>query len=52
MEANDAAPGGVVSERALARYLRLADGGWGIVFLESTYVSATAPERFDALRLT
>jgi 2,4-dienoyl-CoA reductase-like NADH-dependent reductase (Old Yellow Enzyme family) len=52
MEANDAAEGGAVSARALQRYLRLADGGWGVVSLESTYVSATAPERFSALRLT
>jgi len=52
MEANDAAANGALSERAVQRYLRLAEGQWGAVFLESTYVSATSRERFSALRLT
>jgi 2,4-dienoyl-CoA reductase-like NADH-dependent reductase (Old Yellow Enzyme family) len=52
MEANDAAAGGAISERALERYLRLAEGQWGVVSIESTYVSATSRERFSALRLT
>ena len=52
MEANDAAANGAPSERVLQRYLRLAEGAWGVVFVESTYVSARSPVRFSALRLT
>jgi 2,4-dienoyl-CoA reductase-like NADH-dependent reductase (Old Yellow Enzyme family) len=41
MEANDAGPGGGVSERALERYKNLAHGKWGIVFVESLSVTGT-----------
>ncbi len=39
MEANDAEPGGGVSERTIERYKRLAQGGWGIVVVEATAVT-------------
>ncbi len=39
MEANDAAPGGGVSERTIERYKRLAQGKWGIVVIEATSVT-------------
>jgi len=39
MEANDAAAGGGVSERALERYRNLARGRWGLVFVESLSVT-------------
>ncbi len=41
MEANDAGPGGAVSDRAIERYRNLARGGWGIVFVESLSVTDT-----------
>jgi 2,4-dienoyl-CoA reductase-like NADH-dependent reductase (Old Yellow Enzyme family) len=51
MEASDAAADGGVSERALARYLRLARGRWGMVFVEATSVTPTSLARLDGLQL-
>ncbi len=39
MEGNDGVEGGGVSERTLARYLKLAEGGWGIVIVEALSVT-------------
>ena len=52
MEASDGAHDGAVSERALARYLRLADGGWGVVFVEATSVTPASRGRLRGLLLT
>ena len=39
MEVNSAEPGGAVSEMVLNRYRTLAEGRWGIVFVEATSVT-------------
>ena len=49
MEGNDGEPGGGVSERAYKRYLRLAEGGWGIVVVEATSVTPESLARKNGL---
>ena len=39
MEINSGKPGGAVGGMVLNRYKSLAEGGWGIVFLEATSVT-------------
>jgi 2,4-dienoyl-CoA reductase-like NADH-dependent reductase (Old Yellow Enzyme family) len=39
MEINSAETGGAVGEMVLNRYKGLAEGGWGIVFLEATSIT-------------
>lgn len=39
MEANDADPGGKVSERAIERYKRVAEGGWGVIVVEALSIT-------------
>ncbi len=52
MEGGDAGEGGCVSERTLTRYLRLAEGGWGLVFIEATSVTPTSLGKLRGLVLT
>jgi 2,4-dienoyl-CoA reductase-like NADH-dependent reductase (Old Yellow Enzyme family) len=51
MEGNDGHRDGSVSEHTAARYLRLAKGGWGIVFVESTSVTYASRGRLHGLVL-
>ena len=51
MEASDASENGGISDRALERYLRLAEGDWGIVFIEATSVTDASLARIDGLIL-
>ncbi len=39
MEVNSASPGGAVNQSVLNRYKELAEGKWGIVFLEATSIT-------------
>jgi 2,4-dienoyl-CoA reductase-like NADH-dependent reductase (Old Yellow Enzyme family) len=52
MEGGDADHGGSVSARGLARYQRLAEGGWGLVFVEATSVTPTSLGRPAGLVLS
>ena len=52
MEACEGTESGGVSERTLSRYLRLAEGGWGVVFLEATSVTPRSRGRLRGLLLT
>jgi len=49
MEGNDGGPGGVVSERTLRRYLRLAEGGWGVTVVEAVSVTPSSLARKNGL---
>jgi 2,4-dienoyl-CoA reductase-like NADH-dependent reductase (Old Yellow Enzyme family) len=51
MEANDAEPGGQVSERAIERYKNLAQGGWGIMIAEAISVTEKSLARKNGLVL-
>ncbi|OGO04817.1 MAG: hypothetical protein A2Y73_02200 [Chloroflexi bacterium RBG_13_56_8] len=42
---------GAVSERSLARYSRLAEGGWGVIIVEATSVTSTSMARLGGFRL-
>ncbi len=49
MESNDADKGGKVSEQAIARYIKLAQGQWGIVIVEAVSISQTSMGRKNGL---
>lgn len=51
MEGNDGGPGGSVSERALNRYRKLAEGKWGIVIVEALSVTAQSLARKNGMIL-
>lgn len=51
MEGNDGGPGGSVSERAMARYLNLAEGHWGVVIVEALSVVEESVARPNGLIL-
>lgn len=52
MEINSAENGGAVGNATLKRYLELARGGWGIVFLEATSVTKSHLARQHGLILS
>ena len=52
MEGGDGGEGGGVSARTLQRYERLADGGWGLVFVEAASVTDTSLGRLRGLAFT
>ena len=52
METSEAEPGGSPSETTCARYQRLAEGQWGVVFMEAASVTATSIGRLRGLVLT
>jgi len=52
METSEAEPDGAPSETTLARYRRLAEGQWGVVFLEAASVTTTSIGRLRGLVLT
>lgn len=45
MEGNDGDPGGAVSDRAIERYRKLAEGRWGIVVVEALSVDPSSLAR-------
>ena len=51
MEACDSDEGGVPSQRTMTRYMRLADGQWGITFVEATSVTRVPVGRVRGLIL-
>ena len=51
MESNDADGRGRPSERTLARYRRLAEGGPGVLFVEAMSISETSRGRTNELRI-
>jgi 2,4-dienoyl-CoA reductase-like NADH-dependent reductase (Old Yellow Enzyme family) len=51
MEGNDDGPGGSVSERALNRYRKLAEGKWGIVIVEALSVTSESLARKNGMVL-
>lgn len=51
MEGNDGDPGGVVSERAIERYKKLAAGHWGVVVVEALAVDSSSLARVNQMVL-
>jgi len=51
MESNDAGPGGSVSDRAVDRYRKLAEGQWGIVVVEALSVDPSSLARVNQMIL-
>ncbi|MBN1686565.1 MAG: hypothetical protein JW852_07905 [Spirochaetales bacterium] len=52
METNCAGPGGAAGDMAVNRYNALAEGNWGIVFLEATSVTESHVARSNGLVLS
>ncbi len=51
MEGNDGLPGGKISPRAMERYKKLAEGGWGIVVVEALSVTPDSLARKNGMVL-
>jgi len=51
MEGNDADSGGAVSDRAIKRYSRLAQGKWGVVVVEAISITPESRARVNGLVL-
>lgn len=49
MEGNDGDVGGAVSQRAIERYCRLAEGNWGVVIVEALSVTDTSLARKNGM---